>query len=218
MKQAFFSGICAGLMVGIGGAIYLACAQDGHKYIGALLFSVALLSICMLGFYLFTGKVGYLGEKFTGEQVKCLGIGLVGNYIGATGFGLLISVVCPALYTKSAEICAAKLATPAVYAKALALGAFCGILMYVAVKIFATKGSALGIIFCIPTFILAGFEHSIADMFYMAAHRNFTWQAFLFLLMVVIGNSLGAVILPLLTRAATSRPKQEVSEEKKDEQ
>ncbi len=207
MKQAFFSGICSGIMVGIGGAIYLACAADGQKYIGAVLFSVALLSICMLGYFLYTGKVGYLGEEFTWERVRCLGVGLVGNYIGATLCGLLISVVNTKLYDKAKDICAAKLTMSAMPAKALALGAFCGILMYVAVKIYAAKGSSLGILFCIPTFILAGFEHSIADMFYMAAHRNFTGKAFLFLLMVVIGNSLGAVILPLLTRLANAQKK-----------
>ncbi len=202
MKQAFFSGICSGIMVGIGGAIYLACAADGQKALGAILFSVALLTICMLGFYLYTGKVGYLGESFTLDKVKCLGVGLVGNYIGATAFGLLISVVNAKLFDKATEICTAKLAMPYMPAKALALGAFCGILMYVAVKIYAVKGSSLGILFCIPTFILAGFEHSIADMFYMAACRNFSGKAYLFLLMAVIGNSIGGVVLPLLTRLA----------------
>ncbi len=202
MKQAFFSGICSGIMVGIGGAIYLACAADGQKQLGAILFSVALLSICMLGYFLYTGKVGYLGESFTLDKVKCLAVGLVGNYIGATAFGLLISVVSEKLYNQATSSCMAKLSMPAMPAKALALGAFCGILMYVAVKIYAVKNSALGVLFCIPTFILAGFEHSIADMFYMAAQRNFSGKAFLFLLMVVIGNSLGAVVLPLLTRLA----------------
>ncbi len=206
MKQAFFSGISAGIMVAIGGAIYLACAADTNtplgKYIGALLFSVALLSICMLGFYLYTGKVGYLGEGFTLDKVKCLAVGLAGNYIGATLIGLLISVVSPTMYQKAVSVTTAKLTMEGWPARALALGAFCGILMYVAVKIFAVKGTALGVLFCIPTFILAGFEHSIADMFYMAAAREFSGWSFLFLLMVVLGNSLGAVILPLLTKLA----------------
>ncbi len=207
MKQAFFGGISAGLMVGIGGAIYLACVAIGQKPLGAILFSVALLTICMLGYYLYTGKIGFLAEGFTLDKVKCLGVGLVGNYIGATLTGLLLSVTGAkingaTLHETAKTLCGGKLEMDLWPIKALALGAMCGVLMYVAVKIWLVKGSALGVLFCIPTFILAGFEHSIADMFYMAIARNFSGWAFLFLLMVVLGNTIGAVVLPLLTRLA----------------
>ncbi len=204
MKHAFFTGICSGIMVGIGGAIFLACAKDGlaYKYVGAILFSVALLTICMLGFYLYTGKVGLIGESCTLCKVKALGLGLIGNYIGAALTGVVVGFVSEPLHDYAVKICKAKLEMSYMPLKALVLGAFCGILMYVAVKIFAAKSSSLGILFCIPTFILAGFEHSIADIFYMSASFNFGGWAFLFLFMVVIGNSVGGVILPLLVRLA----------------
>ena len=51
-------------------------------------------------------------------------------------------------------------------------------------------------------FILRGFEHSIADIFYFAASGMVSLQAFAFLWLVILGNALGAVILPLLTGAA----------------
>ena len=57
VRKHFFSGISAGLLVGIGGAVFLACES---RIAGAVLFSVALVGICLLGLSLFTGRVGYL--------------------------------------------------------------------------------------------------------------------------------------------------------------
>ena len=75
---------------------------------------------------------------------------------------------------------------------------FCGILMYTAVEVFKTGKSPLGIFFCVPAFIIAGFEHSIADMFYFFSARMFSGEVAVFLLVVVIGNSVGGMLLPWL--------------------
>ena len=75
-------------------------------------------------------------------------------------------------------------------------GFFCGVLMYTAVWIYREKKTALGILFCIPVFILAGFEHSIADMFYFSLAGLFKTRALVFLLLVVLGNSLGGLFIP----------------------
>ena len=57
----------------------------------------------------------------------------------------------------------------------------------------------LGILFCIPVFVLSGFEHSIADMFYFAlAGAMFRPGSLLFLFLVVLGNSAGGLFIPLL--------------------
>ena len=70
--------------------------------------------------------------------------------------------------------------------------------MYLAVSTWRDSKTPLGILFCIPVFILSGFEHSIADIFYFAASGMVSLKAFLFLWLVILGNALGAVILPLL--------------------
>ena len=75
---------------------------------------------------------------------------------------------------------------------------FCGVLMYLAVQIFKEKKTPIGIIFCIPVFILSGFEHSIADMFYFGASGIFSIKVLSFELAAVLGNSVGSLILPLL--------------------
>ena len=71
--------------------------------------------------------------------------------------------------------------------------------MYLAVSIYKEKNNVIGIIFCIPVFILAGFEHSIADLFYFAASGIVSLKALGFIWTVILGNSIGAVILPLLS-------------------
>ena len=78
------------------------------------------------------------------------------------------------------------------------LGCFCGILVYVAVNLFRDKKTVLGILIGIPVFILSGFEHSIADMFYMAAAGEFSLRALVFILLVIAGNSAGALVFDRL--------------------
>ena len=46
MIRRFIDGVAAGVLIAIGGCVYLACDS---KYVGAALFSVALLSICFKG-------------------------------------------------------------------------------------------------------------------------------------------------------------------------
>lgn len=185
--------ICAGLLIAIGGSVFLSCE---NRYIGAMLFSVALLCICYRGYYLYTGKIGYAVTEHKKSDIVSLAVGLVGNLFTAYFLGLVLSFMIPALKTAAVSLCAAKLAMtiPSVFIRAL----FCGVLMYLAVSIFREKKSVLGIVFCVPVFILSGFEHSIADTFYFGAAGVFGWRFLLFTAAAVAGNSLGAMILPLL--------------------
>ena len=148
-------------MVGIGGTVDLSCE---NKVVGAVLFSVALLVICLLGFYLYTGKIGLFIEKPDKLSAAALPIGLAGNAVGAVLTGLGAALVKPSLVETAKKICDVKLEGGMI--KGLVAAVFCGILMYVAVKTYGAKGTLVGIIFCIPTFILCGFEHSVADMYY----------------------------------------------------
>lgn len=198
MIKAFFKdlfeGIAAGILISIGGAIYLALPEN--KYIGACLFSVALLCICFKGYNLFTGKVGFIVDCHDKKAFATLFTGLLGNIIGTLVFGIALSFAIPNLHTQAEVLYNAKL-TQELY-QTLIRAMFCGILMYLAVSIFKERKTVVGIIFCIPVFILSGFEHSIADMAYFATARIISWESILFLLTVVIGNAVGAMILPAL--------------------
>ena len=194
MIKKIISGACAGILISIGGTVYLSC---DNKYVGAVLFSVALLCICIKGYSLFTGKVGYLPEKHGKEEFSVLLLGLLGNFVGTVACGYLLRYVMPAIGTSAAASCATKLTQTTLQTFVRAI--FCGFLMYLAVSIYRDSKTVVGIIFCIPVFILSGFEHSIADMFYFAASGIVSLRAFAFIFVVIAGNAVGAITLSLMT-------------------
>ena len=78
MLKKALSGVQAGIMISIGGAVFLAC---DNKYVGAALFTVALLTICIRGYSLYTGKIGFIPEKHDKEAFSVLLLGLLGNRV-----------------------------------------------------------------------------------------------------------------------------------------
>lgn len=195
MVKTIFGAVSAGIMIAIGGSVFLSCDS---KYVGAVLFSVALLCICYLGYYLFTGKIGYLADDFSKNNIFNLCVGLAFNLIVTFLLGMLISFVFPALLEKAYIMCTAKLEQTFFVTFIRAI--FCGVLMYTAVEIFKEKKTPLGIIFCIPVFILCGFEHSIADMFYFGVSGIFEARIITFELAAVLGNTVGGLLLPVISK------------------
>lgn len=194
--QRLLSGFLAGLLISIGGAVFLACYAE-NKFVGALLFSVALLCICIKGFSLYTGKIGYLPEKHSRDDLSVLLLGLAGNLLGTVACGYLIAFLFPSLKEVALTLCNGKLAQQPPYLGGCLRAVLCGILVYLAVDIYRSNKSVLGIVFCIPVFILSGYEHSIADMFYFAASGIVSWEAFGYLWMIILGNSVGALLFHL---------------------
>ena len=193
LRNSVIDGILAGLMIAMGGSVYMACE---NKIFGAILFTVALLSICLFGFSLYTGKIGFLVKDHSKQAVGGTFLGLLGNLIGTILLGLLVAAALPNLRQAAITACETKLTQTAI--QTLLRGVLCGVLMYVAVWVYREKKTIAGIVFCIPVFILSGFEHSIADMFYFALAGFFRADAALFLLLVVVGNSIGGMLIPAL--------------------
>ena len=193
MLKTFRESLCAGILITIGGTVFLSCE---NKTVGAVLFSVALLCICYKGYYLFTGKIGYIVEQHKKSDFVNLAVGLFGNLIVTFLIGMMLREILPNIGEKAAEMCSAKLAQYPLYT--FIRGFFCGILMYLAVSIYKEKNTALGVLFCVPVFIICGFEHSIADMYYFGVSGIFNVKIILFTALVVAGNTFGAMILPLL--------------------
>ena len=193
MLKDTLSGVSAGVAISLGGSVYLACE---NRVVGAVLFSVALLCICLRGYALFTGKVGFLPENHSRPAVSLLLLCLLGNLIATVLCGVLVRFAVPASGEAAFAACSAKLAQSP--AATLIRGFFCGVLMYLAVSIYRDKNTVAGILFCIPVFILSGFEHSVADMFYFAASGIVSLRACGFIWLVILGNALGAMLLPAL--------------------
>ncbi len=201
----FVNGLMAGVLIAIGGSVFLACYGDGsllNRAIGALFFSVALLCICYKGYSLYTGKIGLMTEKHDGAAFSVLLWGLLGNAVATVLLGLALRYAVPTLAAPAETICAAKLAQE--WWQTLVRGIFCGILMYLAVSIYRDKGTVVGILFCVPVFILAGFEHSIANMFYFGAAGMLNLESVLYLALVVAGNTVGGLLLPVLGMIGSS--------------
>ena len=194
MLSKFMSGISAGILITIGGTVFLSCE---NRYVGAVLFSVALLCICYKGYSLFTGKIGFIPENNSKPAHSVLWLGLLGNLVATIIGGMLIRYAITSVGNTAEQICFSKLelTIPEIFIRAI----FCGILMYLAVSIFRDKQSITGIIFCIPVFILSGFEHSIADMFYFSAAGILNLEAFVFIIIVLVGNAVGGMLLPLIS-------------------
>ena len=193
MLAKLLSGVCAGLLISIGGTVYLACE---NKVVGAIFFSVALLCICYKGYSLYTGRIGYAIRDRSKDYFAGLFLGLAGNVIGTAAGGAAIRFALPSLADAASSACDAKLAQT--FPQTLLRAVFCGILMYLAVSIFAEHKTPVAILFCIPTFILSGFEHCVADMFYFAVRGMPDLKTIAFIATAVLGNTIGSLILPLL--------------------
>lgn len=186
-------GFLAGAMISIGCAVYLACQ---NKYVGAVMFSVALLTICYKGYNLYTGRIGFMVNSHSKDDFHGLLLGLLGNTLAMMAFGALIGLALPNLKETAINVVGAKLTQS--FVSALIRAIFCGILMYIAVSLYREKKTIVGIVFCIPVFILSGFEHSIADMGYFAVAGEWSLKGFGYIWTIILGNSIGAMLFPVL--------------------
>lgn len=195
--RIFLKAAAAGITIGIGGAVYLTLE---NRVIGAVLFGVGLYTIVLNGLFLYTGKVGDLiSAKDKKAYILQLIFTWIGNLAGTALAAAAISATRIGNLGRTAEvICKTKLAdTPH---SILILAVFCGILMYVAVDGFREKGNPLILFFCVTVFILCGFEHCIANMFYFSLAGAWSLRAVIYLLLMTLGNSVGGILLPLVKK------------------
>ena len=187
-------GIFAGTMIGIGGIVYL---NSANSFIGACLFSVGLLTICIYKMNLFTGMVGYILINKKSYILK-LSSTIIGNFIGTFICALGITFTrISTISSKARNLVDIKLNDN--YLSVFILAIFCGILMYIAVnnykKVGTEIGKYIGIFMCVMTFILCGFEHCIANMAYITIANAWSWKALLYVLIMILGNSFGAILI-----------------------
>ena len=195
-------------MISFGGGVFLA---SENKIVGAFLFSLGLTVILLNGFLLFTGKTAYLPENKPSYSLHLCLI-WIGNLLGCMGMGALAGIAKPALCETAAMLCGAKLTqTPL---QTVMLGALCGILVYIAVDFFKADDDKkafnkyLIVFTAIPAFIICGFEHSVADMFYFAVSGAlYTGEGIIYILLVTAGNLVGAVIFHVLRKLVTAKVK-----------
>lgn len=165
-------------MIAIASYIYLSVGG----IVGAIMFSIGLLTILNMQFKLFTGSVGYIKSK---DDIKDNFIILIGNIIGACGI-----LAFP--HAAALSLVSAKIAIPLylVFLK----GMVCGIFIYSAVSSFKRNKDYM-VPVCVTGFILFGGEHCIADLCYTLTAGVLSIDIVLFLIVVTIGNAIGAIIV-----------------------
>ena len=185
--RLFLLAVAAGVLIGLG-AVTSSTAAHGLENAGlvrlmsGLIFPVGLMMVILMGTELFTGNALMVtaaidGQITWGRLFRNWGIVFLGNLVGAVAlaacmafFGQLnIGGGDLAVYT--AKVAAAKNALP--WMNAFVLGIFCNLMVCIAVyqanTAQDTAGKVLAIFFPIMGFVLAGFEHCVADMYYVPA-------------------------------------------------
>ena len=178
--------ILAGMMIGIGGCVYLGCEV---KWVGAILFAVGLFTIFSFRLDLYTGKVGYIFDNDR-SYVPYLLVVILGNFIGCLILGLMMPL------DAAVNLANAKLDNYE-FLPVLSKGVLCGMLMFIAADCYKNTKSFIATFVCVPVFILAGFEHSIADMFYFCSAGAFSVESLVFIITVLIGNAIGGFLIPV---------------------
>ena len=184
-------------MIAIGGTVFLSIE---NKVIGASLFSIGLFGVLIYNLNLYTGKIGYLITNFNLKYIKELIITLIGNFIGAcsVGFILRYTRIYEKIYEKSLMLVNTKLNDNIL--SIFILSIFCGLLMYYAVNGFKKQtdfGKYLVVYLGVAVFILCGFEHCIANMYYFSVADIWSLKTLGYTGIMVLGNSIGSFIIPL---------------------
>ncbi len=197
--------ILGGAFISLGGYIYLAVGGP----LGAVLFSIGLLSVVHFGALLYTGKIRECSlKKDNGFAPLPLMAVLALNIVGC----VMMALVFPGDQIAEAATKIARFRTELTPIAAFGRAVGCGIIMTVAVSAAKEKNNLWPLLIGVPGFILAGFIHSIADGFYIsvALIRGDLMQTESFgavlgmWLIAVVGNFVGGM-LPVWLTACKSR-------------
>ena len=232
LLSALFLAIQAGAFIAFGAAFFTHVIQDSAmgigftKVLGGLAFSLGLILVIIAGADLFTGDTlmimaCYSGSIQISQMLRSWLIVFIGNLIGAIAIVMLVFLSGHWLHNQGAvgrvalEIAATK--TSLSFTEAFTSGMLCNILVCLAIWLCYSARSVtdkiLAIIFPITAFVAMGFEHSIANMYFIPAglflvnHPDFLIQhtdvavqslnlegALNNLLPVTIGNMVGGAI------------------------
>lgn len=244
-RNLFLLAVFAGMFIGFGAAgsslaVHNISEVGISRLVAGMVFPVGLMMVILTGAELVTGDcmfvMGACKKHYTfGKMIKVLLLIYAGNLTG----GILLAAIiyysgqfdysAGMLGAYTIKVAAGKVALP--FAKALLLGVLCNVLVCIAVFMAGCSKDIIGKLFCfffpILLFVICGFEHCVANMYYIPAGilatgnetyvmaaiqqygvlpeqiENLTWLHFFTrnLLPVTIGNIIGGVgffSLPML--------------------
>jgi len=186
--STFTLGVMAGAFIAFGAVLYTYVIHDSAmstgltKLIGGLVFCLGLILVIVAGAELFTGNnlivMAYVSRKVTMRQLlRNWGIVFAGNLVGSLGVVVLIWMTGQwtaggsAVGVKALMIANGKVNLTVL--QALSRGTLCNVLVCLAVWLCFSGRSVtdkiLAIIFPITAFVALGFEHSVANMYFIPA-------------------------------------------------
>jgi formate transporter FocA len=237
-SKTFMLAILAGVFIGFGAIFATTVTADSNLYwgatklIGGLAFSLGLILVIVAGAELFTGNnlivmAWASGKIKTKHLLRNWVLVYLGNLTGSLFLVFLMFIAQQYTFSNGAVglnalgIASAKCNLG--FIQAIALGILCNILVCLAVWLCFSARSVMGkimaIVFPITAFVASGFEHSIANMYFIPKglliksfapesfwnsvnklptdFEDLTWNNFLInnLLPVTIGNMIGGALL-----------------------
>ncbi len=239
-QNTFALAVLAGAFIALG-AIFATTVTTGAagvvpfgiaRLLSGLVFCLGLILVVVAGAELFTGNNLIVmawadGKVSTWQVLRNWGIVYAGNFVGSIATAMLMFVAKQYTFSNGAvglnilNIAQAKSSLE--FMQAVALGIMCNALVCLAVWLCfsarTTTDKILAIVFPITAFVAAGFEHSIANMYFIpmglfvkmgapesfwtaigksaADFGNLTWSNFLLfnLIPVTIGNVIGGSLM-----------------------
>lgn len=220
--------LLAGAFIGLGSVFFVIVKSDMSlsfaisQVLGGLVFSLGLILVVVAGAELFTGNnllaMAWADKKITtGELLRNWVVVCLGNFVGAAGLAVLVflsghtEMNGGAIADQYLKIANTKCELS--FSEAFFRGMLCNILVCMAIWMALAGRSvtdkAVAIIFPISAFVAAGFEHSIANMFFIPlamliktfsdvglAAEAVSWSGFFSnLVPVILGNLVGGSVL-----------------------
>jgi len=224
--ELFIYGVLAGIYIAFGANVAVAVLSGGTldaglaKFLAGSVFSVGLMLVLIPGSELFTGNIlmtiGFIYRKYAFVKVlrnwifvylgNLFGAILIGWFVFNSGLLGHIGDLNPAGMT-AVNIAEAKLQLA--FSEALSRGILCNMLVCLAVIMcIASKaftGKIFGIYFPIMAFVASGYEHSVANMYFLPVglmmEERFLSDFFVIfknLIPVTIGNIIGGLLIVFL--------------------
>jgi formate transporter len=186
--------VLAGAFIGLGALFFTLVRSDPTlgfalgQVLGGVVFSLGLILVVVAGAELFTGNnllaMAWAGRRITtGELLRSWVVVALGNLVGAVGLAALVvmsghgSLNGGAVGETYMQIAAAKVGLP--FWTAFFRGVLCNVLVCMAVWMAIAGRSVtdkvIAIVFPISAFVAAGFEHSVANMYFIPVAMLLQW-------------------------------------------
>lgn len=135
---------------------------------------------------LYTGMVGHY--KFDYLMI----LSLLGNILGTYLMSLYTIFFRPDQINIYMDLVSKKLSYGLL--GTLIMSIVCGLLIFIGVRDHIVHKRLTVLIMCIAAFVIIGADHCIANSFYFFCSNDFNWNILAYLLVCIVGNTLGSYI------------------------